>query len=103
MGPRSSVCLSLKCKYIAFGWVLGPVRVLIWNTCIARWGPMSNVCFGFGMQVLQGWVSCTVCASVLECKYYKVGSMYNMCFGFGMSILQGWVPCPLWINYVSID
>jgi hypothetical protein len=48
--------------------------VLIWNASIARLGPMSSVCFSFGMQVLQGWVPCPLCVSVLECKYRKVGS-----------------------------
>jgi len=54
------VCLSLKCR-LALGWVLGPMCVLVWNAGIARLGPMSSVCFGFGMQIIQGWVPCLVC------------------------------------------
>ncbi len=48
MGPRSSVCFSLKCKYC------------IWL------GPMSSLCFAFGMQVLQGWVPCLVCVPTIH-------------------------------------
>jgi hypothetical protein len=48
--------------------------VLIWNASIARLGPMSNMCFSFGMQILQGQVSYLVCVLVLECKYCKVES-----------------------------
>jgi hypothetical protein len=39
---------------IAFGYVLGPMCISIWNGIIARLGPVFNVCFDFGMQVLQG-------------------------------------------------
>jgi hypothetical protein len=45
-----------------------------WNANVARLGPRSIVCFGFGMQVLQGWVSFPMCVMVLERKYFKVGS-----------------------------
>jgi hypothetical protein len=35
---------------------------------------MSNVCFCFGKEAVQGWVPCLMCVSILESKYCKVGS-----------------------------
>ncbi len=67
--------------------------------------------FQFEMELLQGWVQCSMCVLILECKYCKVRShvqcvfwfwngniarlgdpMSNVCFGFEMQVLQGWVP-----------
>jgi hypothetical protein len=73
LGP---MCVLVWKVSIAFGCILGPVCVLIWNASITRLGLVSNVCFGFGMEALQGWViPCPMCVS-----------------GFEMQVLQGWVP-----------
>jgi hypothetical protein len=58
--------------------------VLIWNVDIARLDPMSNVYFSIEMQILQGWIPCLVCVSVLECKCCKVGSQIQSMFKVGM-------------------
>jgi hypothetical protein len=48
---------------------------------------MSNVCFGFGMQILQSWVPCSLCVLILECKYCKVESQVLCVKGWYVGIV----------------
>jgi hypothetical protein len=45
---------------------------------------MFNMCFDFGMQVLQGWVPCPMCVLVWNASIVRLGPMSSMCFSFGM-------------------
>jgi hypothetical protein len=52
------------------------------NSSIVRMGSMSRLCFGFGMQVLQGWVQGLVCVLVWNVGIARLGPMSSVCFSF---------------------
>jgi hypothetical protein len=56
---------------MAFGWVLGPMCVLVWNVGIARLVPMSSVCLKLvcGYCRVESHVHCRF--KYLTCRYCK--------------------------------